>query len=353
MDMNEVRGKTGVGVSIERPTCFMRERRQPLMRTRSVGRTCDLAMVRPVVSCDSIHFWAQSNPMAARTPNVETKWSLNHRKRSEEAPLDVSYQRNKSFNDAYESLRRQVSAVTAKSEEIEESPQQPPNIIVFINSAVKRQRRRSSLCSQITMDEAINFTDADDDEGDHSNTSLDVQDVFSEIKKFKKSNDDSSTTSGSSNNSSSNSIAHLSSRRNSLLMQNSTAVPIKTIVRKRSVRNIRVHSKVQRRGSTNSAKQRWMQDENDSQTMSDDSQISDSEYEDYAQDSLGNHSRNNLIRRVASLHVVGNEVVDDDDDKVVTPRKYCSTVKGHPAVMEDKTAIKSSPNIKSIYGRAA
>ena len=358
MNMNEVGGKTGAGVPGERPTSFMRERRQPMMRTRSVGRTCDLAVVRPVVSCDSIHFWAQSNPMAARTPNVESKWSLNHRKRTEGAPLEVSYQRNKSFNDAYESLRRQVSAVTAKSEEIEEPPQQPPNIIVFINSAVKRQRRRSSLCSQITMDEAIRFTDADDDDGDHSNTSLDVQDVFSEIKKYKKTNDDSSTSSSSSNYSSSNSTIDLSSSKNSLLQQKKTVLRIKTVIRKRSVSNVRVIAKVPRGSSTNSAKQRWIPEEIDDQIINDGSQRSESEYEDYAQDSLGlgNHSRNNLIRRVDSLRVTGNEVVDDDNNsKITIPRSYCSSATGHTSLlMEDQKKItQSSPNAKSLCGRAA
>ena len=81
--------------------------------------------------------------------------------------------------------------------------------------------------------------------------------------------------------------------------------------------------------------------------MNDDSQMSDSEYEDYAQDSLGNHSRNNLIRRVASLEVIDNE---GDDD---IPHHSCSTTADQRSVRYGKKTLTSSFNAKSVYGRAA
>ena len=55
-------------------------RSQPLMRQTQ----CERTLVRPIVSCDSIHTWARSNSKATPkyqilTPCVETIWSLNQR----------------------------------------------------------------------------------------------------------------------------------------------------------------------------------------------------------------------------------------------------------------------------------
>jgi hypothetical protein len=360
-----------VVVSLDRPTMgepLMRSqplmRLQPLMRTRSVGQTREDTMVRPVVSCDSIHTWAKSNSNASTnkqilTPNVETVWSLNQRLRTENKPMRSSCPRNKSFNDAFGPFRHQISAATTETEEKQELLRQPPNVIVFINSGVSRQRRRSSFCSQITMDEAINYIEGgeDENEDDHSNASLDIQDVFTEAKTYKKTNDDSSTSySGSSSN---YSTAMLSSRNESLKLQKSKRLPVKTIMRKKSARHIRLQAKVQRRGSTNSAKQRWMQTGKDDETMksNDDSyNMSDSEYEDYAQDSLGHNSRHNILRRPTEVKLKGDDITNDANNCSIknTTQHSCSTALDHRSNMSNGMDVTSSTNnVKCMYGRAA
>ena len=360
-----------VGVSCERPTNIsMRERPLPLLRTRSVGQTRELAMVRPVVSCESIHTWARSNVKTTNnssqmiTPNVETVWTLNQRHRNQVMSLRMPCQRNKSFNDAVVPLRPQTNAITTESEGKQELNRRlPPNVIVFINSTVSRQRRRSSsICSQITMDEALYHHDGEeyneDDDDDHTNASLDIQDVFTECKKFKKSNDDSNK-SETSYSSSSYSSSYLSGPTDRLVLQKSKRVPIKTIVRKKSARHIRLHAKLQRRGSTNSAKQRWMQTGKiDGEAMSDnDSQMSDSDYDDYAQDSLGQISRNNIIRRVTNLKVNGDENGNVDIHPVT--HNSCGTIleyhhNHHPSMKSNPiAATPSSKSVKIMCGRAA
>ena len=84
------------------------------------------------------------------------------------------------------------------------------------------------------------------------------------------------------------------------------------------------------------------------ETSDDDSQMSDSDYEDYAQDSLGDNSRHNIIRRVTDLKVSGNE------NHFI--QSSCSATLNHPASMMNNTASAvtlSKTDLKSVYGRAA
>ena len=96
----------------------------PMMRSQPLTRQtqCERRLVRPIVSCDSIHTWARSNSKTTPTiqiltPCVETVWSLNQRLKNDEAPQRLS-----------------DDTLAIESKEKKEHPPQPRNVIVFINS---------------------------------------------------------------------------------------------------------------------------------------------------------------------------------------------------------------------------
>ena len=105
-------------------------RSHPLMRQTQ----CERRLVRPIVSCNSIHTWARSNSKTTPkiqilTPCVETVWSLNQRLKNDETPQRWS------SDDVFVPFRRQIiSAAAIESKEKKEHPPQPRNVIVFINS---------------------------------------------------------------------------------------------------------------------------------------------------------------------------------------------------------------------------
>jgi hypothetical protein len=189
--------------------------------------------------------------------------------------------------------------------------QTPPNVIVFINS-VNRQKRRSSKCSQLTMDEEINIShhysddgDDDDDDDELSCASLDIQDVFTETrnefsKMRGKGNNSESIVSSSSYVTSSNSTENYNSP------QRYPKRPIGNAETKRTAdRKVQIHSKLHKsaqsvfsKRSNTSAKLRWLYEKENGISDDDDDDEDDSnesDYEDFAQDSL-------LIRNTQTHH---------------------------------------------------
>ena len=303
---------------------MIRDQRQPVMRARSAGQTRERTLVVPVVSCDSIGAWASLNSKITgnkhrRTNNDDRMWQLNQGA--------LSSQRNKSFNDAFVATHQQRFATPPESE------QQPPNVIVFFNRAVNRKHRRSSNCSQITMDDAINYMQREDEEGDDSNASLDVHDVFADAKRCDTGDDEDDDDDDDSNTSSASSNGSFLG-----LHKPNQAVAKKRIV---PVRQISLRAKAQRRGSlksTNSAKQRWMQNSDHETSSDDDSQASESDYEDFAQDSF------TLVRRVESL-----QVIENDANHMSSLSKQDSK----SSFQYQSHSMTLSKNVKSVYGRAA
>jgi hypothetical protein len=203
--------------------------------------------------------------------------------------------RSKSFDDAL---------LPRRTNDFQQLQHDPPNTIVFI-STLQRQRRRSSICSQITLDEEFDrsshngYNGVEGEEEDTTNVSMDIRDVFESKKEYKfnrRENQSTSSTGVSSNSTSQSSSCNDSAMKRKRPEENiQRAASFRLLLRKQN--NIRTptvnqlghqssklnnSAKLQSSKLNNSAKLRWLQNED-----SDSSEASpSSDYEDFAQDSL-------------------------------------------------------------------
>jgi hypothetical protein len=216
--------------------------------------------------------------------------------------------RSKSFDDAL--FPKRASELQQRRD--------PPNTIVFITT-MQRQRRRSSICSQITLDEDLdhsNYNDCNGMEGgeDTTTVSLDVGDVFEpkvEHKFHRKEHQNNSSSADSSISTSQSSYCHDSTVKRkrpqeTIRRASSFRFPVR---KQNSVRTTTMNQLVEHQSSklNNSAKLRWLQNDDS------DSSDASSEYEDFAQDSL---KRGTVLRKQNVTATLAEwKLTSEDDDE--------------------------------------
>jgi hypothetical protein len=232
---------------------------------------------------------------------------------------------------------------TETQREIQKSP---PNTIVFITTS-QRQKRRSSLCSQLTLDDEIDVSNDDNVDEDVTNVSLDVRDVFTEqkieYKKFRKNNDSASNYSSSTSSRTSYDNDSVLEKKIKLLLHAETersTAPVRQLPSKQRSTRTTISKLSNNSKLSNSAKLRWLhRGENHSCSGSNDD-TSASEYEDFAQDSLLGATRTQrIVQKLAVMKTLEDNDLDEENNN-------CTLTKGHHEI--------PPPRLKSTcIGRAA
>jgi hypothetical protein len=334
----------------------------------------DFVTLKPTVSSDSMLSVSKSSLVVGKqlAPKaiVETAFFLQHQKKQQQPAATITNRKSCLRGTNY-----CTSDQIFRNELYAQKEAKPPNVIVFINSSVSRQKRRSSKCSQLTMDEEViqsNYDNDDDIDGDEdlSCASLDIQDVFAETKKeFSQKygkNSDSMATSSSGLTSSHSNENH--NKANSLVKRSpKRQLPIKSknepkrIVERQDHFQSKLHKSAQSifsKRSNASATLLWFQEQDTSNgTTYDNDDEDDDDYEDFAQDSLlVRNTRNQRIVQQQQQLIVAvaadvalsiernnvNETRRNEMTKSTTATTTTTTNKSNDVVSDPKVALSTT-----------